>query len=72
MEETYYFITVYGGTEITRSEEFPSEEARDDAARREWNEVVDPLVDNIFWLNIEDGEPFIGSYTLGELDYTKE
>jgi len=63
MEETYYLVIMWGCVEPERRGEYSSVEAQEEEARRIWKAECNPGFDNIFWLNVEDGEPFIGSFT---------
>ena len=58
MEETYWLIEVQKGGEATVIGAFPSEEEQAEEAKR----IMSASGNNVLWLNVEDGTPYVGRY----------
>lgn|GEM_PF-3300750 len=68
----FFLCYNYGGTDFeVSSSPYDSAEARLEDARKVWAGVYGGFnsdSDNLFWLNIEDGVPTMGSFLLSDFD----
>ena len=71
MATEFYLCYAYGFTDFEVGEAYASSEERLDEARKVFAGVYggfDPDEDNLFWLNIEDGKPTMGSFLNSDFD----
>jgi len=62
----HYFLLVWGGVDISRSDEYDDAGERDEAAREAQGEDDENVV---FWLDIdENGEPTVGEFDADFMD----
>lgn len=59
----YYILLTSGGTEIDKMGPYPTFHLRNIAAKDMWEKTCNQVEENLFWLDVVDGEVSVGAFT---------